>query len=269
MRLDLVIPAHNEEARIDATLRAYRSVASSFELRFTVALDSCSDATGAVVSAHAAQDPRVRCLEFPKLGKGGVIREALRHCDGELVGFVDADGATPPRELLRLAEVALHADGAIASRRHPAAVTPSPRALGRRLSSAAFAALTRGLFRLPFSDTQCGAKVLRGDVMHRLLPLLVARDFLFDVDLLVTADRLGCHIVEVPSIWINQQGSKVRNGRDASRMALGSLVLWLHHRTDGAAPRRGAGVGRRPPETGAPTARPAAAEGTEMSHAGS
>ncbi|MGH9152822.1 MAG: hypothetical protein ACRD03_10585, partial [Acidimicrobiales bacterium] len=174
-----------------------------------------------------------------------------------------------PRELLRLAEAALHADGAIASRRHPAAVTPSPRALGRRLSSAAFAVLTRRLFRLPFSDTQCGAKVLRGDVMHRLLPLLVARDFLFDVDLLVTADRLGYHIVEVPSIWIDQQGSKVRNGRDASRMALGSLVLWLHHKTDGAAPRRGAGAKRRSPEMGAPTARPATVEGTEMSHAAS
>lgn len=232
MHLDLVIPAHNEEARIDRTLRAYRSVASSFDLRFTVALDSCSDATGRIVASHAAEDGRVRCLEFPKLGKGGVIREALRHCDGGLVGFVDADGATPPQELLRLAEVALQADGAIASRRHPASVTPSTRALGRRMSSTAFALLTRRLFGLPFSDTQCGAKVLRGDVMHRLLPLLVARDFLFDVDLLVVARRLGYDIVEVPSIWIDQQGSKVHNGRDAARMAIGSLVLWLHHRTD-------------------------------------
>lgn len=170
-------------------------------------------------------------MEFPKLGKGGVTREALRHCHGGLVGFVDADGATPPHELLRLAEVALQFDGAIASRRHSASVTPAPRALVRRMASAAFTALTRRLFDLPYDDTQCGAKVVRCHVMRRALPLLTARDFLFDVDLLVTARRLGYRIVEVPSIWIDQEGSKVRAGGDSLRMAVGSLVLWLHHRT--------------------------------------
>ena len=236
MRLDLVIPAHNEQARIDSTLRAYRSAASPFDLRFSVALDSCSDGTGQIVASHAAQDPRVRCLEFPKLGKGGVLREAFRHCDGDLIGFVDADGATPPQELFRLAAVAQRADGAIASRRHPASVTPSRRALRRRASSAVFATLTRRLFGLPYLDTQCGAKVVHRDVLERLLPLLVARDFLFDVDLLVAARRLGYDFVEVPSIWIDKQGSKVRFGRDGSRMAVRSLALWLQHATNREVP---------------------------------
>lgn len=236
MRLDLVIPAHNEQARIDKTLRAYRSAASHFDLRFLVALDSCSDGTERLVAAHAAEDPRVRSLSFPKLGKGGVLREAFRHCDGELIGFVDADGATPPQELFRLADVALRADGAIASRRHPASVTPTPRALKRRASSAAFAALTRRLFRLPYRDTQCGAKVIHGQVLHRLLPMLVARDFLFDVDLLVAARRLGYRILEVPSIWIDQEGSKVRFGHDGFRMGIRSVALWLQHATNREVP---------------------------------
>ena len=37
--------------------------------------------------------------EFPKLGKGGVLMETFRRCDADLVGFVDADCATPPAEL--------------------------------------------------------------------------------------------------------------------------------------------------------------------------
>ena len=36
-----------------------------------------------------------------------------------------------------------------------------------------------------------------------------SRDFLFDVDLLVVADRLGFDIVEVPTVWIDQAGSKL------------------------------------------------------------
>ncbi|HWE68790.1 MAG TPA: glycosyltransferase [Acidimicrobiales bacterium] len=230
MRLDIVIPAFNEEARIDRTLRAYRSVVSEPRARFLVALDSCTDDTAGVVRAHAEVDPRVELIEYPKLGKGGVIMEAFRRCDADIIGFVDADCATPPAEFLRLVDMTAHADGAIAGRHHPASVLPSPRPRGRRVASWAFARFTRTLFGLPHLDTQCGAKALRRPVIERALPLLSARDFLFDVDLLLTADRLGFDIVEVPTVWLDQDGSHLSAGADGRRMAMSALRLWLHHR---------------------------------------
>ncbi|MGH2949920.1 MAG: glycosyltransferase, partial [Solirubrobacteraceae bacterium] len=121
MRLDIVMPAHNEERRIDRTLRAYRDACPE-GVRFLVALDSCTDRTPEIVRSHAHADARVRAIEYPKLGKGGVIAETFGRSDAELVGFVDADCATPPRELLRLAHAAARVDGAIASRRHPASL---------------------------------------------------------------------------------------------------------------------------------------------------
>jgi glycosyltransferase involved in cell wall biosynthesis len=230
MRIDIVIPAFNEEHRIDRTLRAYRSAVSEPRARFLVALDACTDRTADVVRAHGRVDPRVELHEFPKLGKGGVIMESFRRCDAEIIGFVDADGATPPAEFLRLVDTATKADGAIASRAHPASVLPSRRPLVRRVASRGFALLTRLMFGLPFSDTQCGAKVVRRRVVEEALPLLSSRDFLFDVDLLLTADRLGFRIVEVPTVWCDQRGSRVRAVADARRMAASSLRLWLHHR---------------------------------------
>ncbi len=230
MRLDLVIPAHNEEHRIGRTLDTYRAACARDDVRFVVALDRCTDHTADIVAAHARADARIDVLEYPKLGKGGVIMEALRRCSGELVGFVDADCATPPAEMMRLGEAAAHADGAIASRRHPASVVPGRRRRVRRLTAAGFAFGIRRLFRLPYADTQCGAKVLRRDVVRACLPFLSSRDFLFDVDLLVVARRLGFDVVEVPTVWIDRAGSRVDTGRDAARMAASSLVLWLRHR---------------------------------------
>ena len=58
-----------------------------------------------------------------------------------------------------------------------------------------------------------------------------SRDFLFDVDLLIVAGRLGFDVVEVPTIWIDQAGSKLSTRRDASRMLKSALRLWIHHRT--------------------------------------
>jgi glycosyltransferase involved in cell wall biosynthesis len=230
LRLDIVIPAHNEEARIGSMLAAYRSRCADPGIRFLAALDWCTDGTADVVAAHADEDPRVRMFHYPKLGKGGVIMETFRHCDGDLIGFVDADCATPPPELLRLADAVEGADGAIATRRHPAAVLPVPRPLARGVASAGFAFGIRRLFGLPYDDTQCGAKVFRREAVERMLPLLSARDFLFDVDLLVVARHLELRVAALPTIWIDQDGSRIRAGTDAKRMAASALQLWLRHR---------------------------------------
>lgn len=228
MRLDVIIPAHNEEHRIDRMLTTYRCGIADPSTRFVVALDHCTDRTVEVVARHADVDRRVEMTAYPKLGKGGVIMETFRRCDADLLAFVDADCATPPVELLRLVEAAAKADVAIASRWHPAAVLPARRPVARRASSAAFAWTVQRLFRLPYQDTQCGAKVVRRDAAQAVVPLLSARDFLFDVDLLFTARALGFAVVEVPTVWVDQTGSRLRVGRDGRRMALSALRLWMH-----------------------------------------
>jgi glycosyltransferase involved in cell wall biosynthesis len=268
VRLDLILPAHNEEHRIDTTLRDYRLALPGADVRFEVALDGCDDGTAAVVRAHAAEDPRVGYTEHPKLGKGGVLLEAFRTSaagDADLIAFVDADGATPASELIRLvAVVEAGADGAIATRRHPSSVTPGERPMSRRLTSAGFAFLVQRIFDVPFSDTQCGAKVLRADLVRRVTPFLSSRDFLFDVDLLHTSSRLGFSITEVPTVWVDQAGSRLHAARDARRMLWSSLRLWLHHRVIPVEGRRDERARRRPavrrataPELGRPTVRPA------------
>jgi glycosyltransferase involved in cell wall biosynthesis len=193
-------------------------------------MDRCTDATAEIVRSHMRRDPRIRLIEYGKLGKGGVLMEAFRACDGDMIGFVDADCATPPAEFLRLVDAAHRRDGAIATRNHPAAVLPARRSMMRRLTSAVFAFIIRRLFKLPHSDTQCGAKVIRRDVLQRIVPLMSSRDFLFDVDLLVTARKLGFDIVEVPTIWIDQEGSRVHAIHDARRMAASAVRLWLHQK---------------------------------------
>ena len=230
MRLDIIMPAHNEEHRIGPTLDSYRAICSDRETRFIVALDACTDATADIVAGHAARDPRVVAHEFPKLGKGGVLMEAFARSDADLVGFVDADGATPPGELLRIAEAAGAVGGAIACRHHPTAVLPAARPLRRRITSAGFSFAVRRLLGLPYADTQCGAKVLRRDVVDDVLPALTTKDLLFDVDLLQVAADRGHRLAEVPTIWVDQDGSRVNAVKDTKRMGAGLLRLWAARR---------------------------------------
>jgi glycosyltransferase involved in cell wall biosynthesis len=261
MRLDIVFPAYNEQDRIGRTLDAYRRACPDRGVRFLVALDSCSDRTADIVRDHGARDGRVKLIEYPRLGKGGVIAATFERSDAELVGFVDADGATPPDEMLRLARTAHHADGAIASRRHPAAVLPARRPLTRQITSAGFAAVVRRVMRLPYADTQCGAKVLRREVVEDVLPRVGTRDLLFDVELLAAAGERGWRIVEVPTVWIDQEGSRVRPVADTRRMGVSLMRLWARRRRGSDA----LGPAGRPPAP-APTSTVPATR--EVEHAG-
>ena len=60
MRLDIVMPAHNEEARIGRTLRIYRDACPDPEIRFLVAMDDCQDRTAEIVQAPTASSSRLR-----------------------------------------------------------------------------------------------------------------------------------------------------------------------------------------------------------------
>ncbi|HZD23066.1 MAG TPA: glycosyltransferase [Acidimicrobiia bacterium] len=232
--LDIIFPAHNEAERIGPTLHAYRREFAHPHVRFIVALDDCEDGTRDVVDRHTRVDPRVEAHAFPKLGKGGVIRQAFAHCRADWVAFVDADGSIGPDQFVRLVHAARDADGAIASRRLPTSAVRGHRIISRRAASAMFAWLVRRLFALAYRDTQCGAKLIRREVLQRLLSRVSTNDLLFDLDLLLRADELGYRVVEVPTVWVSRPGSKVRLLRDLGDVTGSLLRLWRSRRKLGS-----------------------------------
>ena len=103
----LLIPAYNEEARIEPVLREFadffgRNYSGHFQL--VVVLNGCKDNTLGVVQRVARDFPSISWLEFPApIGKGGALIEGLKLAGkADLIGYVDADGATPPHAYLDL-----------------------------------------------------------------------------------------------------------------------------------------------------------------------
>lgn len=219
MRLSVVIPAYNEEERLEPMLRAYASAIGP-EDELIVVVNGSTDHT-ADVARRVAEDHRsIQVMEIhEKIGKGGAVRAGFARAAGTWVGFADADLATPPAEFMRLLEAAATADGAIASRWAPGAKVYG-RTWIRTTASLMFAGLVRLMFGLPFADTQCGAKVFHRRFLPGYLANSTVTDLAFDVELLLLLTRSGARILEVPSVWTAVPGSStlaspvglVRNG---------------------------------------------------------
>ena len=103
----LLIPAYNEEDRIEPVLVEYadyfqKNYAGKFQL--VVILNGCTDNTLEVVQRVGEKYPTVSAREYADpIGKGGALIEGLKLAPlADLVGYVDADGATGPVAFVRL-----------------------------------------------------------------------------------------------------------------------------------------------------------------------
>jgi len=231
----ILIPAYNEECRIEPVLRDYAEFFGknySGECLIVVVLNGCTDDTLGVVRRVAAEFPTVHALEFREaIGKGGALIEGLKNAEhASLIGYVDADGATPPRAFLELVRHVGEADCVIGSRWMPGAVIHQSQAGHRQFASRVFHKIVQWLFWLNIHDTQCGAKAMKRAVVEKIHPYLRIADMAFDINLLVAVKRAGFRILEVPTEWTDQAGSKVLLFHSSLTMLLSvirvRLIYW-------------------------------------------
>jgi dolichyl-phosphate beta-glucosyltransferase len=236
---EIVVPAHNEAARLPAGLAALCRKAVSLPLRTAIiVVDSAStDGTGRLVREWPAGPVPVGLLRCEQPGKGRAVRAGLLATRAPFVGYCDADMATDLSALdhaLRL--LAAGNPVVIGSRALPASVVEARSSAARRAGATAFRALARTI--VPgVADTQCGFKFFSGPLARQAaLPLRTA-GFAFDVELMANCARLGAELTEIPVRWRDMPNSTFSVRRHSAAAFREVVSLWV---------RPGGGSAREP-----------------------
>jgi len=213
--ITIIIPAYNEEKRIAETLLRYGTYYNKqYRNRYDilVVLNGCKDKTEDVVKQWCKKNSHIHYINFSDaIGKGGAIIEGLRVARGNLVGYTDADGSTRPEIMHRLfgaLELTPSIDCVVGSRWIEGAVVQQ-RTLKRQIMSRLFHVIVALYFHLGIKDTQCGAKVIRKQLIPKILPHLNISNMAFDVNFLVDIKRAGGHIFEMPIEWEDDTNSTI------------------------------------------------------------
>ncbi len=235
MKLSIVIPAYNEENRIERTLRTYHQFFSAKHMPFEllVVLNGCKDNTiGVVERVRKELATNILVINLPQAGKGLAIKAGFTDAltrDNDLIGFVDADMATRPEAYYDLITHIDGNDGIIASRYMPGAQISPPRPAYKRYGSKlVYEPLLWLLFGLSYYDFQCGAKLFTRETLETVTPQLTVTQWAFDAELLYLCKKAGYTVIEIPTVWEDQAESKLTL-KGGIRM-LGSLfkVRWQH-----------------------------------------
>ena len=226
--LTVVIPCYNEAERLDeAPLLAFLDGCAEASLLFVD--DGSTDATADRLATIAAARPaRIEVLSLrPNGGKAEAVRRgmlaALERGAG-VVGYLDADLSTPPREIFRL-RAAFDRPGAqadiqaVLGARVALLGMDIERSAARHYLGRVFASVAAAILQARVYDTQCGAKLFRASAALRgaLATPFLSR-WAFDVELLGRLLTGGegvpgmpvAAVVEVPlNTWHDVKGSKL------------------------------------------------------------
>ncbi|MFZ5440578.1 MAG: glycosyltransferase [Myxococcota bacterium] len=232
----VVVPCFNEARRIE--LMRFGELTEQ-GLRVLFVDDGSRDETRQVLERGAAAEPGFSVLVLEQnVGKGEAVRQGLLAAiaaGAERVGYLDADLATPPSEMLRLfdalgpdVEVALGSRVSLLGRHIER--SPARHYLGRVFATAASLALGLRVY-----DTQCGAKAFRvTPALEAALASPFRSRWVFDVELierLLAGDGFVAErMIEVPlREWRDVRGSKL-SAAGMARAATDLLALALRRR---------------------------------------
>jgi len=228
--ISLILPAYNEARVIPATIGDAVGYFTRRGLRYEiiVAADG-SDGTREIVHGLARSNPALSAIGADaRRGKGLGIREAVAIAAGNVIGYADADNKVPIEEFGKfLRGLEKGAEVVIGTRRGGASIEKA-QPLYRRAGSLGFLWFMQTVVGLPgINDTQCGFKFFQRAAAKELFRRQKIDAYMFDVEILAIARRLGYGILQVPIRWrddadsrLNLVSGNLRNVRDIFRIGL-------------------------------------------------
>jgi dolichyl-phosphate beta-glucosyltransferase len=215
--LSFIIPAFNEEKRLGISLRKAREyfMQQSYSVEIIIVNDGSADATKRVMeeqqAVFAERKIPFHTLEQPRnMGKGAAVRRGMLEATGEYRIFADADFSTPVHETARVLErLYAGADVCIGSRGVDKSLVRKHQPFYREALGNIVNVLVQAAFIPGIRDTQCGFKGFTAKAANVIFSRARLDGWMFDLEALYIASRLGLRIDEIPVEWYNDERSTV------------------------------------------------------------
>ena len=221
--LSVVIPAYNEESGIQEIMDRVLAVEPDLhrvgisEMELIVVDDGSADRTAEIVGNRA----NVKLIKHgSNRGYGAALKTGFSFAQGNLLGFLDADGTYPPESFPKLCACALNgADIVVGSRRSG---NQSQMPMIRKIGNFIWSNLVTLLGRHHVIDPASGMRVFHKRILERVYPL---PDGLNLTPIMSTrAIHEGVTLVEVPIPYTERVGcSKLNVVRDGT-LFLNSII---------------------------------------------
>lgn len=227
--LSIVVPAYNEQKRLEKTIRLIADYRGKRGLRAQILIvdDGSADETPVIARRLAGELTDVAVVTSPQNeGKGNAVKLGVLAAKGERILFTDADNSTPIEEFEALSRAmdASGADVVIGSRYLKESRVKIKQSPFRIFVGRVGNFLIRSFIIDGIKDSQCGFKLFRGAVARDIFSHTRVKRWGFDIEVLAIADLRDYKIVETAVSWYDAPNSRLRPVRDAL-FTFGELIF--------------------------------------------
>jgi len=234
MYLSWIIPAYNEERRIERGIRqvdAYlrsRNFPGGYEI--IVANSASRDRTAEVVLGLTRELPHLKLTEVVNFGKGIAVRHGMLMATGDIRLFADSDNSTPPESFDAMEPLFAAGCSVVISSRDPKDVPGASRDVTEPWHRELFANLGNLVIQAVgvwgIWDTQNGFKAFTAQAAKHIFSQITIRGWAFDIEALALARKFGYRIGIVPIHWRHDPDSKVTMGAYAEVLRDVFRIRW-------------------------------------------
>lgn len=233
--LSIIIPLYNEEQRL---MDGFKSICSYLETKsytweIILVDDGSADSTYEMLlnikSHHPYKNVHILKNEGNK-GKGYAVKKGILFARGDVILFTDIDLSVPVSYIdAFVAKILEGYDAAIGSREMEGSKVEVYQSFVREFMGNGFTFISNLLLGINFSDHTCGMKAFKKTSAHALFSRQMIERWAFDSEILYLIKKMGYMVAEVPVLWRNMPGTKVKMFKDAVRSFIDIVKIRFYH----------------------------------------
>lgn len=209
--LSIIIPLYNEEKRVKNLLKIYNFFKKK-QLNYELILvnDGSLDSTMRLVN-NLSKKIKFNLISYRvNKGKGFAIKQGMLNAKGMFRLFTDIDLSTPIEEFEKFLPYLKKNQIVIGSRKTTGSNLKKRQPILREGMGKAFTLLSKFLLNLDTSDFTCGFKCFSRIASEKIFQRMRIDRWGFDSEILFIAKKMGYRVKEIPVIWSDHPGSKVK-----------------------------------------------------------
>ena len=226
MDISLIIPAFDEEKKIlnDIILADQFLASNNYSGEIIVVDDGSSDSTFQIDEKFKEEIKTELIVLSNEInrGKGYSIKKGVLRSKGRYIIYFDAGATIPLSDALKGIELIKSGkcDIAFGSRKLPDSIIIKKQKLDRKIASFLFLRFCKFFFDIGkyFTDTQCGFKVMEGEIARALFNDIRMDGFLFEIELIMLAKENNYIIKEFPVTWRCDRDSRINFVKTPSKI---------------------------------------------------
>ena len=219
--LSLVIPAYNEEKRLDNTFQELKKLRLPRGLRLAEVIfvnDGSTDKTVACIKAFQKQTKKklsTKLISYkPNMGKGFAVRQGMLSARGDYAILCDADMSTPLSQIERFAPfMQKNVPIIVGTRKNGKSTVIKHQPRYREFLGKGFTKLAQVVLQSKTTDFTCGFKAFNTTAREAIFPLARINGWGYDAESVFIAQKHGFFLQEVPVVWSNDARTKVHVGK--------------------------------------------------------